>query len=160
MNHKVPNLITYPKLIGTHLMLPQLIKHSLEIIEKDRVRHALEDESKLPEGIDAADIQNRGHGQNVDDNECYAQTHTQQQNAKARRGDDELGECEAVVAFDVPQEVDGCEEPPWIAEGRNISITRVSPKSSVKITYRHSASYGLVLKNNVVLKPLKYAKFA
>lgn len=53
------NLVrTKLNLTWSHLMLPKLVKHSLEVIKEYRVCHAFEDKSKLPEGDDASNAEN------------------------------------------------------------------------------------------------------
>ena len=55
-------------------------------------------------------------GQGIDDDKAHAHQHSAEQDAKAGRDADQLNVAEFIVGFDIPEQAQGGEDPPGIAE--------------------------------------------
>jgi hypothetical protein len=100
--------------------LLQAVEGSFEIVQDDRVGETLEDECKFPEGVDAVGqagaFDHVGDSKDVDDDKSDADQHGDKQDREARRDAHELDVAEFIARFDVVEEGEDCEDPPWVAE--------------------------------------------
>lgn len=100
--------------------LLQTIQSSFEIVQDNCVCEAFEDEGQFPEGVDAVGqagaFDHVGDGEDVDYDEGDADQHGDEEDREARRDAHELDVAEFIARFDVVEEREDCEDPPWIAE--------------------------------------------
>lgn len=113
-------------------MMAELIQSRFEIVEDDAVGEALEDERKLPEWVDDADWDHRGHSQDIDDDADDADSHAEEQDGEARGHSDDLEEAEIVTELYIPEEVPDGENPPRIASSCSVNKTVTMLKNGLE----------------------------
>jgi len=100
--------------------LLEAIQSSFEVVQNNRVGETFEDEGQFPEGVDAVGqagaFDYMGDGEDVNDDEGDADQHGDKQDCEARRDAHQLDVAEFITRFDVVEEGEDCEDPPWIAE--------------------------------------------
>lgn len=101
-----------------NLVGPQSIKGSLEVVQNDGVRQALEDKRQFPERVQPVGesrLESAGDRADVEDDEADTDEHGDQHNGEARRDAADLRHGELIPRLDVIEERNGCENPPGIA---------------------------------------------
>ena len=100
--------------------LLQAVEGSFEIVQHDRVGETLENKGQFPEGVDAVGqagaFDDVGDSEDVDDDEGDTDQHGDEQDREARRDAHELDIAELIARFDIVEEGEDCEDPPWVAE--------------------------------------------
>jgi len=114
---------------GAHLLelvLLQPVEGGLEVVEDDGISQTLEDESQLPERVEAVGEagagEDVGHAQDVADDECDGEDHGAEQDAETWRYADQLDDRKVVSALDVPEEGDAGEDPPGITAWLSVIV--------------------------------------